>query len=383
MADHSENIILSNTSIKEEYNISKNLFNEKEIINIKNENKNKILDYISLVKIIACFSVILLHTNHNFWIFDYYTYKQYWISANIIESIFYFAVPFFVLCIGATLLDFNEKYGLIIYFKRRIKKVVIPLFLWNIILYYYYIYIIKLYPKQKVTFIYLWDLYFRNRLNFMFFSLRCFLIMYLIIPLIAYVDKSKKMKIYFYCFITLFITQTFLPYLIHLIEPNLFWAYYINVNMIVYLFAGYIIQNYKFSNIMKIIIYILGFICLIIHIYGTKILTLKYRKVSSFHKGYLNFPCIIYSCSSFLFIKENSHYLFKLIKKKYINKIGSLTFGPFFLHLPIIDAFDKYFKPNKFSFTYRFFGGIILFIICLILTFIIKKIIPCGNYIIP
>ena len=32
--------------------------------------------------------------------------------ANIIESLFYFAVPFFVLCIGATLLDFNEKYGI-------------------------------------------------------------------------------------------------------------------------------------------------------------------------------------------------------------------------------------------------------------------------------
>jgi len=136
MAEPFENIKLNNNSKKEEYNISRNLLKVKEIIKIKNENKNKILDYISLVKIIACFSVILLHTNHNFWIFDYNTYQQYWISANIIESIFYFAVPFFVLCIGATLLDFNEKYGLIIYFKRRIKKVVIPLFLWNIILYY-------------------------------------------------------------------------------------------------------------------------------------------------------------------------------------------------------------------------------------------------------
>ena len=28
-------------------------------------NKNEILDYISLVKIIASFSVVVLHTNHN------------------------------------------------------------------------------------------------------------------------------------------------------------------------------------------------------------------------------------------------------------------------------------------------------------------------------
>jgi surface polysaccharide O-acyltransferase-like enzyme len=349
---------------------------------MKDKNQNKILDYISVVKIIACFSVIVLHTNHKFWIFRYTFYKKYWISANLIESIFYFAVPFFVLCIGATLLDFNEKYGLKIYFKRRIKKVVLPLFCWNIILYYYYVYIIKVMEKQKITFIYLWNLYFKSYLNFMFTSIRCFLIMYMIIPLIAYVDKSKKIKIYSYCFIILLISQVLIPYLIILFEPQLFWPYRIDVNMIIYIFAGYIIQNYKYSHIQKKIIYILGVFGLVIHIYGTQILTIKYRRISSLHKGYLNFPCIIYSCSSFLFIKENSHFLFKLINRKYINKIGALTLGPFFLHLPIKDAYDKYFQPNHFTLTYRFFGGIVLFIICLTLTIIIRQI-PFGKYLIP
>jgi hypothetical protein len=52
------------------------------------------------------------------------------------------------------------------------------------------------------------------------------------------------------------------------------------------------------------------------------------------------------------------------------------------LHLPIKDAYDKYFKPNHYSLTYRFFGGIALFIISLILTIIIKKI-PFLNYLVP
>jgi peptidoglycan/LPS O-acetylase OafA/YrhL len=204
----------------------------------------------------------------------------------------------------------------------------------------------------------------------------------MIIPLIAYVDKSKKIKIYSYCFIILLISQVLIPYLIILFEPQLFWPYRIDVNMIIYIFAGYIIQNYKYSHTQKKIIYILGVFGLVIHIYGTQILTIKYRRISSLHKGYLNFPCIIYSCSSFLFIKENSHFLFKLINRKYINKIGALTLGPFFLHLPIKDAYDKYFQPNHFTLTYRFFGGIVLFIICLILTIIIRQI-PFGKYLIP
>ena len=348
----------------------------------KLKNQNKILDYIFLEKVIACFSVVILHTNGVFWLFNYNIYKQYWISANLIESIFHFAVPFFILCIGATLLDFNEKYGLRIYFKRRIKKVVIPLICWNIILYYYYIYAIKYKKKEKITFVYLWNLFFDSKLNYLFKSIHSFLIMYMINPLLAYVEKSKKIKIYSYCFITLLISQILIPYLISLIEPQLFWTYKIDVNMIIYIFAGYIIQNYKFSNLLKIIIYIIGIFGLIIHIYGTQILTIKNKKISYVHLGYLNFPCVIYSCSLFLFIKENSHLLYKLINKKYINKMSALTFGVFFLHIPIKHTYDIYFKPNQFSLKYRFFGGVILFIACLILTFIIKKI-PFGNYLVP
>ena len=152
--------------------------------------------------------------------------------------------------------------------------------------------------------------------------------------------------------------------------------------MIIYIFAGYIIQNYKFSNFMKLMIYILGIFGLIIHIYGTQILTIKYKKISYLHSGYLNFPCVIYSCSLFLFIKENSHLLFKLINKKYIYNMSLLTFGVFFLHISIKHTYDIYFKPNQYSLTYRFFGGVILFFLCLILAFIIKKI-PFGNYLVP
>ena len=169
-------------------NISKKLVkNKKKISKNNRKNQNKILDYIFLEKFIASFSVVILHTNNKFWAFDYKIYKQYWISANIIESIFHFAVPFFILCIGATLLDFNEKYGLIIYFKRRIKKVVIPLICWNIILYYYYIYAIKYKKKEKITFVYLWNLFFDSKLNYLFKSIHSFLIMYMINPLLAYV----------------------------------------------------------------------------------------------------------------------------------------------------------------------------------------------------
>lgn len=377
-------IKLTNFNIDKNYsplniNIPENLVKNNKII-IKNDRKK--LDYISLVKILASLSVVILHTNGEFWRFRYDNYKLYWTSANLVECIFYFAVPFFILSIGATLLDFNERYNLKIYFKRRFKKIVIPLLCWNIIIYYYNVYLIKVFKKEKITFVYLWNLYFKCKLNRIFSSIHSFIIIYMIIPLIAFVEKSQKIKIYSYCFITLLIGQIFIPYLIKLIQPKLVWIYIIKVDKIIYIFAGYIIQNLKFSYSTKLILYFVGIICLMIHFYGTQILTIKYRKIVRLHKGYLNFPCVIYSCSLFLFIKENCYILFKLINKNNINKIGTLTFGPFFLHMIIKDTYDKYFKPNRLSIIYRLFGGIIIFFICLILTYFLKKI-PFVNYIVP
>ena len=222
------------------------------------ENKNPkiiLIEYISVAKVLATFSVVILHTNGAFWNFSYINYKKYWISANKIESIFYFAVPFFVLCIGATLLDFNEKYGLKKYFYKRIIKVVIPLILWNIILYIFRVYIIRNMNKQKLNFINIWNIYYKNKIYSIFGSFHIFLISYFIIPLLAYVEKTKKIKIYSYCFISILITQALFPYFISLFKLKIEWVYNINIGYTIYIFAGYILHNFNFKLIWKIIIY--------------------------------------------------------------------------------------------------------------------------------
>lgn len=132
----------------------------------------------------------------------------------------------------------------------------------------------------------------------------------------------------------------------------------------------------------KLIIYLLGISSLLVHIIGTKILTLRYKRIILLYKGYLNLPCILYSCSLFLLLKEYNYLLLKFINRKIINKIGTLTIGPFFMNLPIIDICKKYFKINIFSLTYRLFGGILIGLICLIIASILKKI-PLIRYIVP
>lgn len=94
---------------------------------IKIDNNN-LIDYISLIKILSAFLVILKHTNRKYWVFS-----DHWISTNIICSFCMCAVPLFNLCIGATLLNFNKRYSIYEYLKKRFNKMVIPIIGWNII----------------------------------------------------------------------------------------------------------------------------------------------------------------------------------------------------------------------------------------------------------
>ena len=378
----SENIKLNN--IENTRNLIIEIKNGNSLdCQIKKANSGKAhnnLDYISFAKIISAYGVIILHTNP-FWNDNYKNVKK-WIFANFIEQVFFFSVPFFVLCIGATLLDFNEKYSLKIYYKRRFTKVVVPLVGWNIFSYYYRIYFVKNLKKKKFDIIYLLNLFFQNKLYGLFYSFHIFIVTYMIIPILAYVEKPKKIYIYFYGFFTLLITQILIPYLLSIFNINMTWPYRIDVGYIIYIFSGYIIQNYKFSKTNKIIIYILGLFFFLVQFISTQYYTYKNQKIYLLHTGFLKFPTIIYCNSLFLFIKEYSDVLFKVLNKNFINKLGSLTIGPFFLHWPVIDFFQKYpkliFNMNLFS----FIGGSFICIICFLITFILKQI-PIIKYLVP
>ena len=64
-------------------------------------------EYISILSVISSLAVVILHTNGCFWTFSY---NGHWPSANVIESVMYFAVPIFFMISGATLIDYNERY---------------------------------------------------------------------------------------------------------------------------------------------------------------------------------------------------------------------------------------------------------------------------------
>ena len=346
-------------------------------VNIKSTQRS-ILAYISLVKIISAFLVILKHTNRFYWKFN-----DFWVSNNILSSFCMCAVPLFSLCIGATLLNYNERYDIKEYWKRRFNKVIVPIIGWNIIYYFFRVYFLKDFKIPKINLFNLYQLYFNNQLYPIIGSLRIFIYGYLIIPLIAYVHKINKIHVYTYCFMALLINQSFIPYFLKFIRNNrIHWPYNYDTGYVIYIFAGYIIHNHKFDKKFKFFIYISGIIGLFMRLYIAHYLTLKYKQVDRTQINYQNLPIVFYSCSVFLFIKENYIHLLGIININNINKIGSLSMGPFFLHYMIIWGFHHLYNMNENTFNYRFFGAFIISIICFMITWIIKKI-PLIRYLTP
>lgn len=86
---------------------------------------------ITFIQVISAIAVVFLHTNGCFWQFS--KTERYWHTANIIESVFYFAVPLFFMVTGITLIDYQDKYSTKEFFKKRIIKTLFPYIIWSLI----------------------------------------------------------------------------------------------------------------------------------------------------------------------------------------------------------------------------------------------------------
>ncbi len=89
---------------------------------------NKKKDYITVLNVISALAVVYLHTN-SFWSFSA---DIDWALFNMIECIFYFAVPIFFMISGATLIGYRSRSTTKDFFKKRFMKSVVPFLFWSI-----------------------------------------------------------------------------------------------------------------------------------------------------------------------------------------------------------------------------------------------------------
>lgn len=97
----------------------------------ESNKQNRILKY-DLLRMIAAFSVVVLHASAQFW----YTLdirSTEWVIANTYDSIFRFGVPVFVMISGAVFLDESYKLGIKRLYTHNILRLLVLYIIWQVL----------------------------------------------------------------------------------------------------------------------------------------------------------------------------------------------------------------------------------------------------------
>ena len=350
------------------------------------EGKKKHYYYVSVLSVMSALAVIILHSNVAFW---QYREGNAWAFNNIVESLFYFAVPIFFMLIGVTLFDYKDRYDTKTFFKHRFSKILIPFIFWSFFGLAFY----NLFRgfNFHLDFISIWNDFFGYKyvgIFWFFFPLIC---IYLAIPLFASVDKKRKEKVLKYLAIVGIVINMLVPFILSIIGyccgQKLSWGFSFTVTegYLFYPIIGYLLHKKELTKKQRYLIYFLAFCGLMMIMVGTYCLSRHDGAINELFKEYKNFPCLLYSSGIFVLVKQIADK--KAIKKmeKMVNILSRYTFAFYLLHSFVLVYMIDLYGNIGIEFTsmkYVPLAFLTTVPICLVITWIIRKI-PGGKMILP
>lgn len=256
-------------------------------------------NYISILNVLACIGVVILHTFETG-----YTSDANFVFEVLIRAIAYCAVPVFFMITGATLIDYRERYDTKTFFKKRLLKVIIPLIIWSII--YFIINFFKgKFSINDLSFKFVFEYFFLVKTNPIFWFFVVIIGIYLAIPVISLIPQETRRKAFLYIIIITFVFNQFLPDLLY--HLNLNYNYDLKFPLtysgwISFIFIGYYIDKYEIVKKHRVIIYVLGIIGFLTMVVPTIFISYHKNESCSWFDEYYDAPCVLYS-ASFFFLK--------------------------------------------------------------------------------
>lgn len=345
--------------------------------------KTKRIEYIDLANVISTFAVVILHTNGCFWNFSR---ERYWLTANVIESLFIFAVPVFFMISSISLMDYQKKYDTKIYLKKRFSKTVIPFLFWTFMGLLFDIFFLHTVKVSDLTLKVLVDGFINNRFVQIYWFFMPLFGIYLSIPLFASIEEEKRVELFKYLFLIGFIFNGTIPFLLSAFHIDMAWPLGINVisGYAIFVVMGYLIHKIDFTLNQRCIIYILGLAGLLMHFGGTYYESYALGDVSQIYKNLTYAPIVMYSDAFLLFIKQISEKVMKTNISKYVHFIKKYTFPIYFMHYYIIEILNRYLHLTNYtkSIFYRLGMPFIVIPITIIIVALIRKL-RLGKKVLP
>lgn len=325
--------------------------------------------YISALSVLASFAVVVLHVNGVFWNFSR---ERYWITANIIESVMYFAVPVFFMITGATLMNYNKRYSTKEFFKKRFIRTVIPFIVWSV---FAGIFIMLRDHKLFTVPEFLNGILNCKFVDFYWFFPALFAV-YLAIPFLSVIPEEKRKKWFGYAIVVAIVVNSLLPFISKILKLSYSSNFVSPVitGYVIYALIGYWIDSYELSKKQRNIVYICGIIGLLAMIIGTYYCSYSAGKIDSTFKGYTNIPCIAYSVAIFVFFKyfktnKTTGFISKLIKL-----FAPLAYGIYLVQWFVLQLVYRISWVDRRSLLYRTIGAVVIYLVCAGLVWVLSKV---------
>ena len=344
-----------------------------DITNASNEYQNT--NFITLASVVSALSVVILHSNGIYWTFS--STERYWKTANVIDAVFYFAVPVFFMISASTLLNYNKRYGLGTYFKKRIVKTFIPYVFWSLFGLAFQIYYLESIDGGEVTLSYILNGLGNGSLVSKYWFFPALFSVYLSIPLFAAVEEKRRKEVFTYLSVAGFLICSLWPLLRNVLDISASTSVTIGVasGYLFYIATGYLLSHYEVRPWLRKLLYIFGIIGLLIHIVGTYQVSMAAGSVVRTYKGYTNVPSIMYSVAVFLFFCQHGNRIMEIDWVSKITKfLSKYTFSLYLLHWYILEIMIKVFSIDKRWIIYRLFAVIPTTLVVVGITFAVRKI---------
>ncbi|MBE5873694.1 MAG: hypothetical protein E7287_04710 [Lachnospiraceae bacterium] len=343
--------------------------------------KGRLLHF-DLLRILACFSVVMLHSAAQFWYVVPVTDPE-WFVINAYDAVVRFGVPVFVMISGALFLNAEKEISFKRLFLHNILRMIILYLVWSLI---YGLFDCRLYQTQIGFDVVLQELIV-GRYHLWF--LRMIAGIYLLLPIIKtwLINASKKHVEYFLILFMIFqvgretlhavIKWNWMNFLSNSVEIDMVCGY------LGYFVLGYYIVHYGIDKKWHKWIYAGGILSVPANILGSYVLSVRANMaVGELFDSFGIFTFMI-SLALFLFFTEKvSKVHYAEGATRIIRELSSATLGIYLMHLLFIEFFGTY------GFHSRMIPSIVgipvlavaCFAVCFVISAIVRRIPLVGKY---
>ncbi|WP_165364213.1 acyltransferase [Sporolactobacillus sp. THM19-2] len=340
--------------------------------------KKRVL-YMDLLACVSALFVVVLHSTLT--VFNFRVDRS-WLESLLIQSFFHWPVPIFFMLSGANLLSYRERYSTSTFFKKRIKRVLIPFLIWSFI-WAVFNYLKGWMPDFSIK--HIAKLFLYNNIQNIFWFFYTILGIYLCIPILSLIAKKENKKLIQY-FIVLCLLQTgVIPIVFGMAQQPVPWYTSLPLvgGFLSYVLTGWYLVTFSINKKMRYTIYLLGFISGIAISIGTYYFSLPTKQLNQLFFEYNSI--FVYFLSVAVFVLFQSIKWDSLITPKltrWLTIISSTSFGVYIIHFFVIIELDRYFHVDNTSLYYMTVHPVIVFAISSLTVYFMKRM-PLIKHIMP